>query len=230
MTSNPIKFITPDGLLAYGYEATVLADICEAVLAARNAGALQKQQEHIALQCEILVRGFARVGIIALVDEATGYQDARARDALAKILEAFVAKELQPYVKMFPPEYFKKLYRLKNLAWPPKGNKMPRYFGRITKDIVYSRSAPGLLRKFDEVNPRNENGYRKKKNTQWLTDDVGPPKLLEHLAVVVAFMQASETGDYDGFLKLLNRARAKQIEMPLFDPPPPLKSEAIEPK
>ena len=52
---------------------------------------------------------------------------------------------------------------------------------------------------------------------------------IEMLAAV-AFMQASETGDYDGFLKLLNRARAKQIEMPLFDPPPPLKSEAIESK
>lgn len=43
---------------------------------------------------EILVRGFARVSIIALVDEATGYQRDRAKNALAAILEAFIAKEL----------------------------------------------------------------------------------------------------------------------------------------
>jgi hypothetical protein len=54
----------------------------------------RKQQEHIAKQAEILVRGFAGVGIIALVDEATGYQQDRARDALSRILEAFIAKEL----------------------------------------------------------------------------------------------------------------------------------------
>lgn len=75
-TAKPIKFKTPAGNIAYGYEATVLADICEAVLAARRDGKLMKQQEHIAMQCEILVRGFARVGIIALIDEVTGYQRA----------------------------------------------------------------------------------------------------------------------------------------------------------
>src|ERR1019366_5267357 len=37
VTENPIRFRTPTNQLAYGYEATVLADICEAVLAARKA-------------------------------------------------------------------------------------------------------------------------------------------------------------------------------------------------
>lgn len=100
-TAKPIKFKTPKGSMAYGYEATILADICEAVLAARKDNKLQKQQMHIAEQCEILMRGFARVGIIALVDEVTGYQEIRAANSLTKILEAFVAKELQPYVQTF---------------------------------------------------------------------------------------------------------------------------------
>jgi len=34
-----------------------------------------RQQKHIAAQAEIIMRGLATVGIIALVDEATGYQD-----------------------------------------------------------------------------------------------------------------------------------------------------------
>ncbi len=67
MIIKPIKFRISAGI-AHGYEATILADICDAVLEARKEGKLNYQQEHIAKQCEILVRGFARVGIIALVD------------------------------------------------------------------------------------------------------------------------------------------------------------------
>jgi hypothetical protein len=90
---NPIRFRPPQGgRVAFGYPATILPDICDTVLAARKAGELQEQQEHIAAHCEILVRGLARVGIIALVDEATGFQRDRAKDALTRILEAFIAK------------------------------------------------------------------------------------------------------------------------------------------
>ena len=53
-------------------------------MAADQAGKLLPSQRHVAEQCRILLHGFANVGIIALVDEATGYQDARARDALAE--------------------------------------------------------------------------------------------------------------------------------------------------
>src|SRR5205085_9661100 len=86
-TGSPIRFRTTKGILANGYEATLLADICEAVLAARDAKVLLKQQEHIAIQCDILIRGFARVGIIALIDEVTGYQADRDREGLNKLLE-----------------------------------------------------------------------------------------------------------------------------------------------
>jgi len=83
-----------------------------------SAGKLHHQQEHIAEQREILVRGFARVGIIALVDEATGYQEDRARDALAKILEAFIAKELRKWISTFPIDYYKELFRLRGWRFP----------------------------------------------------------------------------------------------------------------
>lgn len=77
----------------FGYPATILADLCDVVLPARKAGALLKQQEHIAERCEIAVRGFARVGIIALVDEAAVYQYDRTRNSPARILEAFVRSQ-----------------------------------------------------------------------------------------------------------------------------------------
>lgn len=54
---NPIIFLTPTGGQAYGYEADVLVELCEAVLSARATGDLQKQQLGIAQQCEMIIRG-----------------------------------------------------------------------------------------------------------------------------------------------------------------------------
>jgi hypothetical protein len=196
--ANPIPFITPSGFRAHGFEATLLADVCEAVLRAREAGALQTQQLGIAAKCEILVRGFARVGIIALVDEATGFQRDRAKNALARILEEFVAKELQPWVKTFPDEYYAQLFRLRELDYPKDSVKRPQYFGTLTNDIVYKRLAPGVLEELKKVIPKTESGRRKGALSQALTRNIGYPKLREHLGATVAFMKISR--DYHDFI------------------------------
>ena len=95
---NPIKFQPPTGgRIAYGYSAIILVDICNAVLSARDAGALHSQQQHIAERCDLLVRALAKVGIIALVDEATGYQRIRAERALATILEKWITNDVQKW-------------------------------------------------------------------------------------------------------------------------------------
>ena len=88
-----------------GYGAEILPTVCDIWLKAREAGVLQKQQLPKAMKAEVLMRGLARVGVIALIDEATGYQATRDRQALQKILEDFIAKELQPWVKTFPDEF-----------------------------------------------------------------------------------------------------------------------------
>ncbi len=191
-TASPIKFKTPKGNIAYGYEATILADICEAVLAARENLKLQKQQMHIADQCEILMRGFARVGIIALIDEATGYQELRAKDALSRILEAFIAKELQPWVKTFPDDFYKHLFRLRGLNYPKDSIKRPQYFGILTNDMIYKRLAPGVLGELKRVTPQDEDGRPKYRYFRRLTSNIGYPKLREHLGSVVTLMKLSD--------------------------------------
>jgi len=187
--------------VTYGYPATILADICDAVLAARASGQLTTtSQLSIAAQCEILVRGFARVGIIALVDEVTGYEKDRAKDSLAKILEAFVAKELQAYVKTFPTDFYEQLFRLRGLRFPPDNPKFrPQYFGMLTNDIVYERLAPGLLEELKRQAAKDE---RKAHLHRRLTAEVGHPKLREHLASVVTAMKLSR--DYPDFIAKLN--------------------------
>jgi hypothetical protein len=209
---NPIKFRLPDGSrrTAYGFEATILADICDVVLSARKQGALVPQQVHIADQCELLVRGFARVGIIALVDEATGFQYSRTKFALARILEAFVAKELQPWVKTFPDEYYAQLFRLRGLDYRSDSVKRPQYFGTLTNDIVYKRLAPGVLSELKKVIPKTESGRRKGALSQALTRNVGYPKLREHLGAAVAYMTISK--DYRDFIEKLDRFRPRYSE------------------
>jgi len=203
LISSPIKFKPPTGGVAFGYPATVLADLCDVVLSARKEGVLQKQQEHIAHQCEILVRGFARVGIVALVDEATGYQKDRAKDALATILEAFIAKELQPWLKTFPSDFYEEMFRLRGLPFPTGTVRKPQYFGLLTNNIVYDRLAPGIREELQRGVPRNEEGRPTAKYFQKLTQNTGYPKLRELLGSVVTIMKFST--DWKDFVSKLDK-------------------------
>jgi P63C domain len=202
--SNPIIFRTTKGSNAYGFEATVLADICDAILEARKERRLDRQQEHIAEQCEILVRGFARVGIIALVDEATGYQEVRARNALEEILEKFVTKELSKWAKTFPDEFYQELFRLRGWQYMPFSVKRPILIGNLTINLVYDRLAPGVVDELKRLNPKDSKGRRKHKMFQNLTEDIGHPRLREHLSAVIALMKASTS--WDNFYRMIERA------------------------
>jgi hypothetical protein len=213
---SPIKF-TPlhGGKPANGYPATILADICETVLAARRAGVLPARQLGIADQCEVLVRGFARVGIIALVDEATGYQKDRARDALAKILEAFVAKELQPYVRKFPAEFYEEMFRLRGLPFDTTSVKKPMYFGHLTNDVVYRRLAPGVWKELKQKTKKNATGRPAHHLHRLLTPDVGDPRLKDLLTKVVTVMQLSDKwGDFKLKLDRVAPAYDETLQLP----------------
>jgi hypothetical protein len=215
---NPIKFRSPNGAELLGYDATILADLCDSVLEARKSEKLNYQQQHIADQCEILVRGFARVGIIALVDESTGYQDFRARQALEQILEKFLSDELLKWAKRFPDTFYKEMFRLRGWNYNPDSVKRPSVVGTLTNDIVYGRLAPGVLDELKRKTPRDDKGRTKVRYHQWLTEDIGHPKLQEHLSAVVALMKASP--DWKTFTRLLNRALPKyegNYELELFD-------------
>lgn len=224
---NPIRFTAPrGGAAAFGYPATILPDICDAILAAREERALQKQQLHIAAQCEILVRGFARVGIIALVDEATGYQSARERDALHRLLEVYLSAERLAWAKRFPDEFYKQIYRLKSWNWPPSGRAKPPVLGHITNDIVYDRLPEGVLTQLQELNPTDEETKRRKfKHHQFLSADVGQPDLRDHILQILPLMKVSKS--WDGFKRLLEQAFPKKGEQGNLDLNDP--SEAAKP-
>jgi hypothetical protein len=201
--ARPVRFRSPNGGRANGYNAELLTDVCELYLKARDASLLDRQQEHVAIQAEILIRGLARVGIIALVDEATGYEDVRASDALARILEAFVAKELRLYVQTFPPDFYRELFRLRGLSYPDSPVRRPQYFGHLTNDIVYKRIAPSVWEELKKIQEKGHTGKPKHKLFQRLTNNIGYPKLREHLGSIVMLMKLSD--NWDDFKTKLDR-------------------------
>ena len=184
--------------------------MCATSSRTRSARAPCAPIRDIADACRLLSRGLTRVGIIGLVDEATGYQRERAADALAEILERIIAKELQPWVKTFPEEFYEHLFRLRGLSFPEYKVSRPQYFGHLTNDIIYKRLAPGVLEELRKMTPKTPSGRRQHHFFRRLTDDTGHPKLREHLSAVIAVMSLSD--DYDDFIEKLtaqNRAMEK---------------------
>jgi hypothetical protein len=213
---SPIQFVLPRGGFGLGYEATILADICEVVLEARRRQVLRSYAEPIAMQCEVLMRAFAKVGIIALVDEATGYQADRARDELNAILQAYIAEELRPWVQVFPDEFFRQIYRLQGWQYKPGVTQGPRYIGKLINEYIYKRLPPGVL---DELQKRNPSvrGRRKTQHHRLLTDHTGVPHLDKQIVAVTTLLKVSP--DKKFFSEMLARAFPKKGEqMPLALP------------
>ena len=215
---HPVRFKNPvGGGIALGYPATLLPDICDVILAARAAGSLQERQLPIAQRCELLIRGLAQVGIIALVDEATGYQDIRAQLALAKILEEFISQGTPAVDQDLP-------LRILHGDCPSE---------RVASDIQHKASVsdwslyeryclrphcPGLLEELRNVNPTLPTGRRQHRHHQWFTPEFGHPKLKEHLAAVTALMRAAP--NWPAFQRSLQRAFRKlndNLPLPIED-------------
>jgi hypothetical protein len=203
----PVQYL--DGSRAVvGYEAAILPATCEIWLKARDAGVLQAQQLDKVQRAEILMRGLAHVGIVALVDEATGYQEVRDRLALQAILDKYLRKEFAAWAKRFPDEFYREMFRLKNWSYNPMSVARPGIVGKYTTDVVYERLAPGIVEELERINPKNERGNRRARHHQWLSDDIGHPALAQHLHAVIGFMRACAS--WEQFIGLLDRAFPKK--------------------
>jgi hypothetical protein len=215
VTSNGIEFKPLGGGRAYGYAAELLPKVCGVFLDARTDGKLKRGQEHIADKALVLIRALASTGIIALVDEATGYQYDRPRRDLEQYLKKFLAEGLVRWARTFPNDYFKHLCRLKGVELRDD-MRLPQYFGHLTNDLVYRRIAPGLLRALKER--RAERGRQSNKLHWWTSEEMGHPELLLHLGSVVGLMKIHT--DYENFHSQLDTIAPIYPEQPgLFDNP-----------
>ena len=218
VTSSQIEFYRVKGGAAYGYADDLLPTVCGVFIDAEDAGALTKAQLHIAAQARLLIRGLTHVGITALIDEATGYQEVRDRKALQDILDKYLLAEYAKWAKRFPDEFYKEIFRLRGWQWQGMKVNRPQVVGHYTNDIVWDRLAPGVRKELENLNPPVKTGSRATKHHQYLTPDVGHPALQRHLVGVMAVMRGSLK--WVPFMRALQRAYPKintNFDLPLED-------------
>lgn len=204
---EPIKY--RDGTrMVTGFDASALPAACEVWLKARDAGALHPYQADKAQRAEMMMRGLAHIGITALVDEATGYQEVRDQKALQAILDQYLSNEFATWAKRFPNEFYKEMFRLKGWRYNSMSVARPIIVGFYTKNVVYSRLAPGIVEELGKINPKDENGRRKVKHHQWLTEDIGHGALSQHIHAVIGIMRISK--DWPEFIGFLDKAFPKR--------------------
>jgi len=200
-----------------GYEATVLSDICNIYLEARRNIHLSPRQKIIADQCEILMRSFAKVGIIALIDEATGYQYEREKAELQAILKVFISEEILKWQETFQIDFYKQIFRLWNIPFTARSiKKKPQFIGYLTNQLIYKNLPKGsfVLSKLKEKTPRTKGGHPRYKLHQSLKE-TGREALKKVIYTVEAL--ASISKDKNQFLRLVKEKYHPEKDLPYID-------------
>lgn len=198
---NPIVFkpLTQD--LAHGYEAAVLVEICESIIRAEASGKLHPTQASLAAQAKILLKAFAKVGVTALIDEATGFQQIRTPDGLRVLVQQYIEEERREWEKQFPDEYYDELNRLygsKRLTKTGSGaviQNRPQHFAKFTRSYVYYPLENGkVLEELDRLNPKiDKKGTRKSRLHQHLKKGYGIEKLQRQVNEIITLVKVSDT-------------------------------------
>lgn len=197
------------------FDATLFVDVCKAYISAKNDGVFDSQgwekQSVLADKLLAIMSAFAKTGIIALIDEITGYQELRKKDELQKLLAQFVRKEYLPWAKRFPNEFYEEMYRLK--GWDYNGNAKTPLVGKITNYLVYDLMPEGVLEELQKRNPIDEKIHRRKyKHHQFLTETTGIDYLDKHLISLIHMMRAFDTWDeFDKAFRKSFRLDEKQV-------------------
>lgn len=222
MIKEPISFYTLRGELADGYQAETLIEVCDALIEAKNQNKLAPSQAFLAIQAEIIFRSAAKIGIVALVDEATGYQD-KTRDEYRRLFDQFVRQEFTQWEKEFPDKFFDMIYRLYGLKREaPDSSRHPQFFGHFIRKYVYyalANSNGAILEQLEERNPVvYDSGGRKRKFFQYLTEEVGVPAFRQHLWQVVGIGESVrdrihfERSFYRAFPHAIPKKHADQLD------------------
>lgn len=204
----------------YGYDVTLLIDICDLLIEGKNQDILTDRQKEYARIAEIIIRSVAKVGIVALVDEATGYQYDRKEKELQELFKLYVAEELRPWRKTFPDEFYKELFRLNNWDYTAKGiKKRPGVIGQWTNTLIYDELPPGIKSKLKEMVKTSKSGNKTSRYHQGLTEDIGDPHLKTQIDQTLMLFRLSDNMEdmWHKFDKAKERKKG-QLDLPFkFD-------------
>lgn len=202
-------YVSDKGTRFTPLEASLFVDLCKAHVDAKHDGApMTERQKVTAERMYTIMTAFAKVGLIAIIDEVTGYQDDRDHDELQKILEKYISPDLMPWTKRFPDEFYKQIFRLK--GWEYKGKAKSPLVGKITNKYVYRYLPQGVLDELKTKNPKSISGNRNNRHHQYLAD-TGAKHLDNLLQQEMALMKASDS--WDEFVRLFNKSMGEPLQL-----------------
>ena len=209
-----IPYIHTNGKTAYGYDPELIPIICEIYLQAYDDDKTLASQAKIIERAGIIIRALAKIGITALIDEATGYQYDREKEELQRLLSKYIAEDYLKWQARFPRKFYQETFRLFHWTYNPLSIKRPAYLGKFTNKYVYEQLPPGVLQELRRKNPFTEKGHRKRRHHQYLTFDIGVPHLDRHLTKLITVMELS---DSIGEFKVNFNRVFKKVEQLQFD-------------
>lgn len=179
------------------FDAVLFVDVCKAYISAKNDGVFDsdgwEKQSELSDKLLAIMSAFAKTGIIALIDEITGYQELRKKDELQKLLAEFVRKEYLPWTRRFPNEFYEEMYRLK--GWGYTGNARTPLVGKLTNYLVYDLMPEGVLEELQKRNPVDEHIHRRRHKHHQFLEETGINYLDKHLVSLIHMMRAFDTWD-----------------------------------
>lgn len=229
--SKPIPFIDLNGNQSIGYKAELLPQVAFLFSEALIKGYLKPNQIHVGEQSRILVKGFLNTSIISLVDEATGYQYEREKDALQLTLQAYISKELLKWQKMFPDTFYYEIFRLNKWDYTVKSIKnKPGVIGRWTNELIYKQLSKEVLEELKKITPKSEAGNYTARFFQSLTPDIGHPALTAQIYKVIGIMNISNNWEEfkNSFNRMVDRANG-QTELNFDEIEKDIEKETKEP-
>lgn len=210
--SNPIIFKNEKNILTYGYKGILIVDYCSAIMELVRNGFIRATTRK-AIAANVLISSLAKIGIIALIDEATGFQKERNPDALRILISQYIEESMRPWLKTFPDEFFFQLDRLyKNKKTTPQSR--PMYYGKFINKYIYDPIEHGYVKmELDKKNITSE-GKRKARFHQWLTN-FGKGQLQIQLGRIIGKME--DCLDIDAFKRKIQHSKDLVIQPELFD-------------
>ncbi|MFH5806042.1 P63C domain-containing protein [Alienimonas sp. DA493] len=172
LASKSVPFTHPKGGgVARGLPIEVIPAFASAMIIAKARGATTRRHERMVEKAIAIQEALLSVAINIVFDDALGIRSQVAEGAYAALYNYLLMDHPQQRVSQCRDNYLREMCKLNRLSYPRPKGQTPRYFGHVINETLYDPLAPGLKAEFDRLNPNNENGQRRFKNYQFLTDD-----------------------------------------------------------
>lgn len=187
---------TPQGIVEFefkdkvekGYNSEDFIDVCTAfVMANLNNEDLSEAQQEIVKNANRFLLATSKIGVIALIDEATGFQYERNTYELQMKLNYFISGEAREWEKTFPDELWYEFGRLTN--WKGNIKKRPKYWGKLVNVLIYDCLDKDVAEYLRENKPPK---YTGQKYFQWLNEEYGIKELTQHIWQVIGMAKTCE--------------------------------------